>query len=111
LIFLGVNQSMKTFKVGYIFKPTHNEIHYLKKGANGDRRKKYSNNYTTDFHDAESGNDEEKAKAFIVQLVARFPPDDEYTWTPVLVDVENKTFRRYWFNQWSNEAIKIKWLD
>lgn len=101
---------MANFKVGYIFKPNHDEIHYLKKGANGDMRKKYSNNFTTEFEHAEVGSNEKKAQDFIVKLVAKFPPDDEYQWTPVLVNADSKTFKRFTRNQWHTEAIKIPFL-
>lgn len=102
---------MSKFKVGYLFKPTHDEIHYLKVGANGDMRKKYSNNFTIDFNLADINYDEEKAKAFIVKLVAKFPVDEEYCWTPVLVDVDSKTYKRFTHNQWRDEQIKIPFLS
>jgi len=98
---------MAKFNVGYLFKPTHDEIHFLKIGANGDMRKKYSNNFTTNIELAEVGKNEEKAKNFIVKLVSKFPDDDDYKWTPVIVDIDNKTYKRFTHGQWHNEAIKI----
>ena len=95
----------KAHCIGFIFKPTHNEIYFLKKGANGDLRHRYDRNFTTDIKKAAIGTSEEKGKAAIVKLVAKFSLDDEYTFTPVLFDVERQTFKRFIGGVWRNEFI------
>jgi hypothetical protein len=96
---------MNIYKFGYLFKPTHNEIHYVRKLSKVDLRKNYASNFTTDFEEAGKESDEEKAKEFIVKLVSRFPTDEEYTWTPVLVNSIEMTYKRFVNNQWRDETL------
>ncbi len=97
----------KTFAVGYLFKPSHTEIHYIKQGADADLRKSYEHNFATEKDSAYVGKDEGKAKSFIVDLVSRMKVDREYDWTPVLVDVQSNTFQRFLHDKWQIEAIEL----
>lgn len=101
-----MNKNINTYRAGYIFKPTHNEIHYIKKGATGDLRSAYTKNFTTNKSEAVTSENIEKAKSVIVGLVEKFP-DDEYTYTPVIVSVASNTFKRFLNGKWLDEEIKV----
>ena len=77
---------------GYIFKPTHEEIHYTKSGSKLIAGDDYSMNFTTNIEDAQMISDEVKAKNEIVKLVSMFEKDDDYNFTPVFI-VDNKRSR------------------
>ena len=49
-----------SFKIGYLFKPTHHDIHYVKKGASLDLRRRYEKNFSRDIDDAKLIKEEEK---------------------------------------------------
>jgi secreted PhoX family phosphatase len=100
--------NMMKFSAGYLFKPDHVEIHFVKKSATGDMRRSYRHNFTTDQREAMIGKDEARAKQAIEKLVAKFKADDEYTWTPVVIDVEQNTYQRLIYGKWVNESIALK---
>ena len=81
------------FMIGYLFKPHHPTVNYLRKGATGDLRRKFSHNFTANKDEAEVIFDGEKAKKTIVELVERFPKDDEYQWTPVIINIKENTLK------------------
>ncbi|MCP3862181.1 hypothetical protein [Pseudoalteromonas sp.] len=96
-----------SFKIGYLFKPTHHDIHYVKKGASLDLRRRYEKNFSRDIDDAKLIKEEEKAMEVIVDLVARFKPTYDYNPTPVLVYPETNTYKMFTFGQWSKPVFKI----
>lgn len=99
---------MKLFKSGYLFKPKHFTINYLKNGATCDLRKSYSHNFTRDEDQALTSTNMYETKKTIVKLVSKFRDDDEYFWTPVLINVNNNTYQRFVNNNWLDEAISLK---
>lgn len=100
------DKHIKHYRAGYVFKPTHEEIHYIKKDTSGYLRHSYEHNFTTNKNDALVGSNLDKAKSAIVSLVSKFPENDEYVFTPVLVNIANNTFQRYLNGRWLNEAIR-----
>lgn len=98
----------KGFRAGYLFKPTHYQIHYVKKGATGDRRRRYDHNYTRDIDEALVGFNEDRVRSAIVNLVSRFYEGDDYCWTPVLVDVATDTYQQHIDGEWHNTQIQPK---
>lgn len=101
-----VTKQAQQYLIGYIFKPTHNEVHYVRKEATGNLRRCYSHNFTTDrSEELKASSDLEKAKNQIVKLVNKFHDDIEYTFTPVLINAANNTFQRYLEGKWLDEAI------
>ena len=98
----------KTVRVGYLFKPTHSEIHYVSQVFTGTLQSDYDKNFTTNPAKAYTGTDKEKAKTLIADLVSKFKPDDEYVWTPVLIDAEQSTYQRCVSGVWLDEAIPLK---
>lgn len=99
---------MNQFRSGYLFKPTHYTINYLKNGATCDLRRSYSHNFTADENQALTTTNMQETKDKIVKFVCRFKEDEEYSWTPVLINVNKNTYQRFVNNSWLNEDILIK---
>ena len=72
------------YKIGYLFKANHSEIHYVKVD-NVDLRKEYKSNFSTNLNDAIEVRNEIIAKKTIENIVSKFKKDDEYSWTPVFI--------------------------
>lgn len=96
-----------SLNIGYLFKPTHHEIHYVKKGASLDLRRKYERNFSTDIKDAATFECEEKAMQIIIDLVAKFRPSGDYVQTPVIVYSDTGTYKMFTCGQWSKPTFKI----
>ena len=80
------------FKAGYKFKETHEEIHYVK----ADHKTKgmpYNDNFTTDQKSAKGFDKEQEAETCILDLMSAFEKDDDYRWTPVIINAETQAKR------------------
>ncbi|WCE30062.1 hypothetical protein [Vibrio sp. SCSIO 43137] len=96
------------FRAGYLFKPTHTEIHYVKKGATGDMRRRYHQNFTLYTYEALVGFNLELIKVKIEEVVSKKKPSQyDYEWTPVVVDVATNTYFRYFDQQWDSVPNKV----
>jgi hypothetical protein len=102
---------MSSFKIGYLFKPTHCDIHYVKKDASLDLRRRYERNFTLDFDEAAVAKNEEKAMQVIIDLVAKFKPTHDYNPTPVLVYADSKTYKVFTCGQWSKPVFNLSSPD
>ncbi len=100
-----------SFKIGYLFKPTHNEIHFVKKGASLDLRLKYERNFCSDIEKAAVFEDEEKAMKVITCLVAKFKPSRDYDQTPVVVHTKTNTYKMLTCGHWSEPVFNVHCRD
>ncbi len=73
------------FTTGYLFKPTHTEVHFLKRGY-GVAGDEYKVNFSTSIEDAETFASEDEARDSIYCVLLGVDLDDEYEWTPVIAD-------------------------
>ncbi|MCA4023327.1 hypothetical protein [Vibrio vulnificus] len=96
--------SSQGFRIGYLFKPSHYQIHYVKSAPTDNQK----TSYTRNDEEALVELDLAKAKHTIVQIVSTFEPDDEYYWTPVVVDVATGTYQRHMNQYWINEEVKVR---
>lgn len=76
------------FLAGYVFKPDHDEIHYMR-NAKIDGRKKYSGNFTTDKSQAHQFKNieqfEGQLKKFLTKENAN---EDHYNFTLTYLELE-----------------------
>lgn len=79
-------------RAGYLFKPTHSEVHFVKKG-HGSSGDDYGVNFTREVDDSKIFSSEDEAKECIYSLLSDLDIDDEYVWTPVITDVLGKVVK------------------
>ncbi|RUM56311.1 MAG: hypothetical protein DSY85_03170 [Marinomonas sp.] len=96
------------YKIGYLFKPTHTDIHYVRQPSRVDLRRRYEVNFTTNGRFANTVTDIDTAKELIVKIVDRFKKNDGYQYTPVLINTETGRYERYINNH--DPILKSGWL-
>lgn len=75
------------FQAGYLFKPSHTDIHYVRRG-HGQPGDDYRNNFTQNVAEAKHFATKKEALDAILWLMEAFEPDPEYCWTPVAIDTD-----------------------
>ncbi|CAK3384195.1 hypothetical protein VCRA2120O333_20059 [Vibrio crassostreae] len=81
------------YKSGFIFKPDHAQIHYVKRTANLKRSCKYENVFTMDEHEAQLFVSDEQAKTAIDKVLPK--PDNEYHYCAVIENTETGSIRKH----------------
>lgn len=71
------------YLAGYKFKPSHDDIHFVKHGYKepGDD---YSDNFTMNAALAKTFATDNEAKETLLNLMSVFKADDDYQWTPII---------------------------
>ena len=87
------------FKAGYKFKPNHSEIHFIK---NNHKRagSLYSTNFTTEANLAKLFTTKGEAEECINRLMNSFKKDDDYRWTPIILNIESGESRIIINSKW-----------
>lgn len=75
------------FQAGYLFKPSHTDIHYVREG-HGLPGADYGENFTRNVVEAKSFATQGEAADSILSLLMECDRDPEYCWTPVTIDTE-----------------------
>jgi len=96
---MATSKNSKEFMAGYKFKETHEEIHFIKSG-HGSAGDEYQTNFTTDDSKAEVFLSEEEAESNILELMKDFERDDDYRWTPVVLNVGVGSTRMIISSRW-----------
>jgi hypothetical protein len=73
------------FKSGFIYKPTHKQVHFIRKDAEFNRRLGYEKKFTLDETEAKVYNDEFEAKKEIDFLMP--PSKPNYEFTPITINI------------------------
>ncbi|SET91874.1 hypothetical protein SAMN04487962_1453 [Marinobacter segnicrescens] len=89
------------FVAGYLFKETHNDVHYVRTehGGTGDG---YRMNFTTEPTEARGFPNHNDAIECVMQLMADFEWDPDYRWTPVTVDMTSGKMVKIMDARWHN---------
>ena len=95
------------YKIGYLFKPNHTEIHYVRQPSRVDLRRRYEVNFTTNSRFANTVKNIDTAKKLIVKIVDRFTKNDGYQYTPVLINTQTGWYQRYLNGHWHHECIDL----
>jgi len=80
---------MSKILVGYKFKPTHREIHFLLAEKTADD---YLGTFSTDLTKAARFTSQAEATKAIYEELSSFSQDDDYEWTPVLTNEKGEEF-------------------
>lgn len=80
---------MGQIHVGYKFKPTHKDIHFLLAEKTTDD---YIGTFSTDLTKARGFNTQAEATRAIYNVLSSFSMDDDYEWTPVLTNENGEEF-------------------
>jgi len=80
---------MSQILVGYKFKQTHKEIHFLLAEKTADD---YGGTFSTDLTKAARFSSQAEAKKAIYRELSSFSQDDDYEWTPVLTNENGEEF-------------------
>jgi hypothetical protein len=78
-----------TFRAGYLFKPTHAPIHFVKEG-HGISGDDYKVNFSCNLEDAKTFLSVDSARECIYDLLLEIDLDDDYEWTPVVTNVDGE---------------------
>jgi len=85
---------MKRFTAGYLFKPSHYEIHFLK-ADHGRKHEKYQKNYSRDVKKAKLFETADEAYEQISEMMSCFKAWGDYDWTAVVADENGRLLRKY----------------
>jgi hypothetical protein len=87
------------FQAGYLFKPTHKKIHYVRE-EHGQPSDEKAKNFTLDEGEAKIFATHDNAYHQIMNLMMEFEPHDEYRWTPVTINTETGRVVKLYHHQW-----------
>ena len=90
---------MGYFLAGYKFKPTHTDVHFVRDG-HGQAGDEYAANFTMEQTEALRFSSAEDAETAIKALMQGFGRDDDYQWTPVIIDLEANRERVILSSRW-----------
>lgn len=87
------------FKSGYKFKETHTDIHFVREG-HGTPGDAYKVNFTQEEDQGKLFASEDEAERVVMHLMSVFERDDDYRWTPVIMNLETGARRMIISDRW-----------
>ena len=87
------------FTAGYKFKESHPQIHYVKVG-HGQVGDEYGKNFSQDGEEAKPFATSNQAESCILNLMQNFQRDDDYRWTPVIIDLDDNSHKLIISSEW-----------
>lgn len=87
------------YKTGYLFKETHDEVHYVREGY-GCPGDDYGVNFTPLADEAAIFKSWREAMGCIMLLMEYFERDDDYRWTPVVIDLGSGSVTKVIDSRW-----------